>query len=70
MFTEHSVEFKNIRGYLNEKFKNIQDFRRPMRTLLYTGIPNSLCTAFTGALALGDNKHIYNLKGFYKFNMR
>ena len=28
------------------------------------------CTAFTVTLPLGDNKYIYNLKGFYKFNMR
>ena len=29
---EHSVKFKNIQGYLNEKikFKNIRDFRRPV----------------------------------------
>ena len=32
---EHSMKFKNIRGYSNGKikFKNIQDFRRPVRTL-------------------------------------
>ena len=33
---EHSMKFKNIRGYSNGKikFKNIQDFRRPVRTLV------------------------------------
>ena len=33
---EHSMKFKNIRGYSNGKikFKNIQDFRRPVRTLI------------------------------------
>ena len=32
---EHSMKFKNIRGYSNGKikFKNIQDFRRTVRTL-------------------------------------
>ena len=32
---EHPMKFKNIRGYSNGKikFKNIQDFRRPVRTL-------------------------------------
>ena len=35
---EHSMKFKNIRGYSNGKikFKNIQDFRRPVRTLSRT----------------------------------
>ena len=35
---EHSMKFKNIRGYSNGKikFKNIQDFRRPVRTLVVT----------------------------------
>ena len=35
---EHSMKFKNIRGYSNGKikFKNIQDFRRPVRTLFVT----------------------------------
>ena len=42
---EHSVKFKNIRGYSNGKikFKNIQDFRRPVRTLV-SGIANSVFT--------------------------
>ena len=33
---EHSMKFKNIRRYSNGKikFKNIQDFRRPVRTLI------------------------------------
>ena len=33
---EHPMKFKNIRGYSNGKikFKNIQDFRRPVRTLI------------------------------------
>ena len=35
---EHLMKFKNIRGYSNGKIKlkNIQDFRRPVRTLLVT----------------------------------
>ena len=45
---EHPVKFKNIWGYSNEKikFKNIRDFRRPVRTLVST-LKSTLCTAPT-----------------------
>ena len=42
---EHPMKFKNIRGYSNGKikFKNIQDFRRPVRTLIYIYIIQIMC---------------------------
>ena len=47
---EHSMKFKNIRGYSNGKikFKNIQDFRRPVRTLVAVYLHNDITrTSFT-----------------------
>ena len=41
------MKFKNIRGYSNGKikFKNIQDFRRPVRTLFESNCVRSLLGA-------------------------
>ena len=42
---EHPMKFENIRGYSNGKikFKNIQDFRRPVRTLTLSHYTENQC---------------------------
>ena len=61
------MKFKNIRGYSNGKikFKNIQDFRRPVRTLItgqIASVVNTVhhCRSFVFWLKLANNCKMLN----------
>ena len=68
------MKFKNIRGYSNGKikFKNIQDFRRPVRTLVTTDYLVFTCVhsflyfpVFPGISHLGVLDRSYHWTGRY-----